>query len=159
MFQKTRIVPKGVPKMNMHQIFGQKQNKQYIHRSGAYLIAVRDNKVAVVRTPKGLFLPGGGMEPGETEEQTIQRECLEETGYRVHVQKYLCSAEAYIEHPEIGHFHPIQSYYLGEFLFREQDPTEQDHQLEWIEYEKLKGNLFPEMQNWALEMKSDALGK
>lgn len=30
-------------------------------------------------------------------------------------------------------------------------PTEDDHDLKWVNYENLKGNLFVEMQNWALD--------
>ena len=136
----------------MYKIFGKNKNKQYINRTGAYLIAIQDSRIAVVRTTKGLFLLGGGLEPGETDKEAICRECMEEIGYRVSIHKYICSAEAYMEHPEIGYFHPIQSYYLGELMFKEREPVEPDHQLEWIEYDKLKGNLFPEMQNWALEV-------
>lgn len=34
---------------------------------------------------------------------------------------------------------------------RKQWTTENDHSLEWINYENLEGNLFVEMQNWALD--------
>ncbi len=31
------------------------------------------------------------------------------------------------------------------------EPTEKDHHLYWIDYNILKGKMFVEMQNWALE--------
>ena len=53
----------------MHKIFGEKENIEYYTRKGAYLIAVNDGKIAVVKTEKGLFLPGGGTEENETDEE------------------------------------------------------------------------------------------
>lgn len=70
----------------LHCIFGEKQaGASYRTRPGAYLIAVSGAQIASIRTPKGFFLPGGGVEPGETHEACILRECLEETGFLVQV--------------------------------------------------------------------------
>ena len=44
----------------MHKIFGVQTKAEYFTRKGAYLIPIKDGKVAVVETPKGLFLLGGG---------------------------------------------------------------------------------------------------
>ena len=53
----------------LHCIFGEKQaGASYRTRPGAYLIAVSGAQIASIRTPKGFFLPGGGVEPGETHE-------------------------------------------------------------------------------------------
>ena len=41
--------------------------------------------MAVVRTPDGLFLPGGGCEPRESEQGTVIREVMEECGLGVRV--------------------------------------------------------------------------
>ena len=32
-----------------------------------------------------------------------------------------------------------------------QDPIEDDHRFVWVRFEKLRGNMYLEMQNWALE--------
>ena len=48
-------------------------------RRAAYaVVAGPQDSVAVVDTRLGLFLPGGGAHPGETPEQTVRLECLEE---------------------------------------------------------------------------------
>ncbi len=135
----------------MHKIFGEKKEVEYVDREGAYLIPIKGNDVGVVRTPKGYFLLGGGMDEGETEKQCIVREILEEIGYDVEVKQFVCSAESYMEHQELGYFHPIQNYYLGELLEQRGIPTEEDHCFEWVSYDMLKGNMHVEMQNWALE--------
>ncbi len=135
----------------MHRVFGIKENVEYLDREGVYIIPCHNNQVGVVQTPKGYFFLGGGLERGESHLECIKRECLEEAGYLPCVEGRLCSAEAYIKHPAIGYFHPIQTYYFGKLLEKVSAPTEADHRLCWIEYDQLKGKMFVEMQNWALE--------
>ncbi len=135
----------------MHKIFGIKENINYTDRIGAYLLPIKDGKIAVIKTPKGYFFIGGGKDGTETDEDCIKRECLEEIGYKVNIKEKICSAEAYIIHSEIGGFHPIQTYYLGELGEKITEPIESDHKLRWIKIEQLKGKMFAEMQNWALE--------
>ena len=138
----------------MHKVFGQKENKTYLDRKGAYIIPVKGEEVGVVETPKGFFFLGGGIDVGETDIECITRECMEEAGYQVEIKKKVCSAETYCKHPTIGFFHPIQSYYLGELTSKIKEPIE-DHLFKWIKCENLKGKMFLEMQNWALEQALD----
>ena len=135
----------------MHKIFGTKENAEYFDREGVYLIPWQDNHIGVVRTPKGYFLLGGGLEEGESHLVCLERECLEEAGCLPCIEGKLCSAEAYVRHSTIGFFHPVQTYYYGKLLDREAVPTETDHVLCWMEYGDIKGKLFSDMQNWALE--------
>lgn len=63
-------------------VFGERvAGASYALRPSAYaLIRNEFGQVAVVRTAQGVFLPGGGIEAGETPEQAVQREVLEECG-------------------------------------------------------------------------------
>ncbi len=135
----------------MHKIFGKKENQNYYDRIGAYIIPIKDNRIAVVETDKGLFFLGGGIENNETDTECIKRECLEECGYNVSIKEKLCSAEAYTTHAKIGYFHPIQTYYLGELLDMVQEPIELEHKLLWFSIEDIKGKMYAEMHNWVLE--------
>jgi 8-oxo-dGTP pyrophosphatase MutT (NUDIX family) len=60
-----------------------------IRKVGVVGVLVRDNRLLVikrsqlVRAPGRYCFPGGGMEPGETEEQTLVREMQEELGVEV----------------------------------------------------------------------------
>ena len=135
----------------MHKVFGVKEDAEYFDREGAYIIPVRGNKVGVVKTPKGYFLLGGGLENDESHIACIERECMEEAGYAVSVSRKICSAETYCFHETIGFFHPVQTYYIGELLSKISEPVETDHVFEWIEYDKIKGKMYFEMQSWALE--------
>lgn len=136
----------------MHKVFGTKEKAEYTDREGAYLIPVRGDKVGVIRTPKGYFFVGGGIESGEAHISCIERECMEEAGYTVSVKKKVCSAETYCYHDEIGFFHPIQTYYVGEMISRKSESVEKDHEFLWIKYGDIKGRMYWEMQNWALDI-------
>jgi len=135
----------------MHKVFGEKIDVTYLDRKGAYLILINKGKIGVVRTSKGLFFLGGEIDENETDMDCIHRECLEEIGHTSVVKSFLCSAETYTDHPQLGYFHPIQRYYVGELELNVQLPSETDHTLVWLTYEELRGTMFVEMQNWALE--------
>ncbi len=135
----------------MHRIFGKKENKTYLDRKGAYIIPIKGEEVGIVETPKGFFLLGGGIDSDETDTQCIIRECIEEVGYNVEIKEKVCSAETYCEHPTIGFFHPIQVYYSGELVEKVKEPLELDHVFRWVKYENIRGKMFLDMQNWALE--------
>lgn len=141
----------------MHKVFGIKEDVVYIDREGAYLIPVLNNKIGVIKTDKGYFLLGGGLDKNESHEECIKRECLEETGYAAAIKEKICSAETYTTHPKLGYFHPIQSYYTGELKEKVSEPKETDHILMWVKYEDIKGKMFAEMQNWALEQCAEKL--
>lgn len=136
----------------IHKIFGFKENsKEYLTRTGAYLIAIQNGCIAAVQTPKGYFLPGGKIEGTESHTQCIQRECLEKTGFSVLVFDYLCSAESYSVHPKIGFFHPVQHYYTGKLIRKIQQPLESDHQLVWLSIDHISQKFAVEPQQWAVE--------
>jgi len=55
-------------------------------RPSAYGFALDgEGRLAVVRDADGMFLPGGGIEPGETPEEAVAREMLEECGLVIQV--------------------------------------------------------------------------
>ncbi|MGW1872222.1 NUDIX hydrolase [Streptomyces sp. NPDC001975] len=59
-------------------------------RVAAYAVCVRDGQILLARSPDDdgtpeWVLPGGGMEHGEDPYDTVRRELMEETGYRIEV--------------------------------------------------------------------------
>ncbi|WP_330339949.1 NUDIX hydrolase [Streptomyces sp. NBC_00557] len=59
-------------------------------RVAAYAVCVRDEQILLARSPAPdgtpeWVLPGGGMEHGEDPYDTVRREVMEETGYRIEV--------------------------------------------------------------------------
>jgi len=135
----------------MERTFGTRLKAvSYYDRKGTYLVAVKDGKLAVVRTAKGYFLIGGGQFPGESHEECVRRECLEETGCSIKLGSYLGSADAYGYYEKYGYFHPIQHYYTGELADKIQEPVEEDHTLEWIPCEIAEKCLYLKLQAWAV---------
>lgn len=64
------------------------QRIEYSLRKAARAILFKDNKVALLFVSKNNYhkLPGGGIEQGETIEEALSREILEETGYTNKIQ-------------------------------------------------------------------------
>src|SRR5205823_10430944 len=72
-------------------VFGARvEGLPYVVRPSAYaLVRNAEGALAVVRTPRGVHLPGGGIEAGETAAQTVERETREEAGLVVRAQGIL----------------------------------------------------------------------
>jgi 8-oxo-dGTP pyrophosphatase MutT (NUDIX family) len=58
--------------------------------AGSRILLIKDNKVVLVKHTyqKELYLPGGGVKRGETFEQAIRRELMEELGGQLSVIKF-----------------------------------------------------------------------
>ena len=132
--------------------FGTKlKDVSYYDRIGAYLICIENKKLAVIRDPQGYFLPGGGIDDNESFEECLKRECIEETGFSVNLDKHICSADTYVLHPKVGYFHPIQHYYNGTLIEKICEPIESDHELEWISIDDIENKMHLEFQIWAIK--------
>ena len=77
----------------------------YRERPGSYAILIDEGgRVAVMCTPSGRHLPGGGADPGETPEQTLVREVREECGLTVSSAHWLGRATQNLYAPGEGYF-------------------------------------------------------
>ena len=82
------------------------QDAPVVVRPSAYaLFAGADGRVAVVKTERGYFLPGGGVEPGEAPAEAVAREVSEECGLLVRVGSWTVRAVDLVYSPlEKTHF-------------------------------------------------------
>lgn len=137
------------------KVFGVPQpGTSYLYRPSVYGIAFDgQGRAAVVYCErKGYFLLGGGMEPGESEEECIRREALEEAGLAVNIVKKVCIGEEYTADLKGRPFHPIGHVYLIELGEKLAEPMESDHVLTWMPVEKFRRVTFLRYQSWAMGM-------
>ncbi|WP_069650090.1 NUDIX domain-containing protein [Caloranaerobacter ferrireducens] len=136
------------------QVFGEKiEGKNYKNREGAYGIAINKlNQVAIIQTSHGDFLPGGGIEKGETKEECLKREFIEETGYNIEIKQLVCRGIEYRFSPKMNKYLKlIGSFYL---INLEKDTglrSEDDHELVWKTKEELEESMGLEYQFWAIQ--------
>ena len=130
----------------------------YVDRPGAYAV-IQDHSqaVALVKTNKGYFLPGGGVEPEEDFETALQREILEETGYAVKVREKFATAAQYLHAKSDGAcFRKVGHFFLASLTEKVSEPTETDHELLWCSAGEGIRKLAHDFQKWAVR---EALNK
>lgn len=101
----------------MHDpVFGKKDPQlDYHERIGVYGVIPDESgkRLLILGAPNhALFLPGGEVEPGESDEETLKRELLEEFGVRVKIGAKLGRASEYFysHHRETAYHHPATFY-------------------------------------------------
>lgn len=138
----------------LEKTFGKKiDTKKYLNRIGAYAIIIDEyDRVVTVKTKKGNFLIGGGLDDLESHESCIIRESLEETGFSVKVKELICKTDTYCYIDSSNtYFHPISYFYLTEIQSKVQKPIENDHKFEWINKSDIDAKMYLEHQVWAIK--------
>ena len=133
--------------------FGHQEPAQSdILRPGAYAVLSRtDGCIAVLQVGERFFLPGGGLEDGETPRQALRREMLEETGCAVHIGREIGRAEEVLQ--AHGKRCLIQGRFFSARLGRQKaQPIETDHQLIWLEAQAALQKLHSPGQAWAVQI-------
>jgi len=128
--------------------------KAYTKRPGAYAIMLgNQNLLAIIKTSKGYFLPGGGIEKDESEEACIIRECLEEIGIKVQILEKICSGNYFFHSPgrkmyieNIGHFYHCK---IEKVL---DTASEADHELVWLSSDEAIKLLYLANQKQAIKI-------
>lgn len=121
-------------------------------RPSAYaVISDGQERLAVVRTPKGYFLPGGGQDDGESAEATVIREAAEECALALRLGPWRAAA---IEHvsstTEQAHFEKRSTFCDATAVGRPTRAGELDHQLAWMSASEAVALLTPASHRWAV---------
>ena len=134
--------------------FGRRRDDvTYVDRPGAYGLIRREGLIALVKTSYGLFLPGGGIDPGETQLAALARELREEIDFTLVSARFLGSAAQYSwsQHyqshfKKIGHFFEVEATAPGR-------PTLiPEHELVWLGLADGRRALVQEFHQFALTL-------
>lgn len=113
----------------------------------AVVLGPRGVLLAVRRDLRGWELPGGTLEPGESDEEALRRELREETGYDVAITRYVG------EYVRSGFRPHTARVYRCHVLGGREQPGDETRRLGWFEPERPPATLFP----WYREPLADAL--
>lgn len=113
---------------------GEKFNEKYSFRETCFGIVKNGNKILVVNKNNQYSLVGGGLEVGETFEDCLKREFLEETGYSVTSFKELVRIDCYWlaanKYPMLSRANIFE---VEIDLSNKKDALENDCFVEWID--------------------------
>lgn len=116
------------------------------------LIADSSDRVAIVHAPVGVYLPGGGIDEGESPEQALAREALEECGWVVRVGALRDRAVQLALAASGSTFHEKRSEFFEIAIEREGgDPLEPGHETVWATAAEARALLTHESHAWAVE--------
>jgi 8-oxo-dGTP diphosphatase len=139
--------------MNAVPVFGTRlPGVKYQYRPSAYAL-VRDveGNFAVAQTPEACFLPGGGIDAGETPEQAVEREGQEECGLVLRSVSRIGQAIEICKSISDAAYYEKDSIFLTAHVIGNTTASESDHQLLWLSPEKAIEALSHGSHRWAVQ--------
>ena len=111
-------------------------NRKYVERPGAYAVIREGDDVLVteqVADQREVPLPGGGTDPDEGLVRALHRECIEEIGWRIRVQRRLGAYQRFVYMPEYRLWaRKVCHIYLAAPVRRLGPPSEPGHTAVWM---------------------------
>jgi 8-oxo-dGTP diphosphatase len=122
---------------------------RYVLRPSAYaLLRDEEGRVAIVRSARGWFLPGGGIERGESPEEAVVREAREECGLVIASCRTIATATEIVHSPSGSTGIDKASAFIQAVIVGVTDPSEPDHLLEWVTPEEATKRLSHGSHRW-----------
>ena len=131
-------------------IFGERDQKaEYVPRPSAYaLLPNSAGLLAVVKTDRGHYLPGGGLEAGESADDAVRRECMEECGIEVRNLRPLGAAVQFLFAPGEGWFRLEGDFFIADSV---EPGSGSANGLRWIEPSAAAELMSRAFERWAIE--------
>ena len=123
----------------------------YKPRPSAYVLLVdAEQQVATVQSPQGWFLPGGGVDAGESYEQAAVREAHEECGFEVAHLRFICEARQFVRSLKYHEFYEKQCRFFSAGLIGQVGQGEADHTTIWLTQDEALRSLTHESHRFAV---------
>lgn len=125
----------------------------YKERPGAYAVIKNDLGQLLVVSVNGRYhLPGGGIDAGEDPQLAVEREILEETGYKVEGLQAIGQANQYLVTKDLGPLNKLGRYFAGRVSSSPPVTTsEADHEVRWISPAEFLASTAHDFHKWAVE--------
>ncbi len=122
-------------------------------RPGAYgLLEKNFQQLAVVRVENRLYLPGGGIDAGESLGETLIREFHEECGLSIRPGKWTTHAVEFVNsRSEMKYYEKRSTFVEVAIDGPAQEPSETDHELIWWDADSVAEILSHGSRRWAVE--------
>lgn len=119
--------------------------RAYRLRPGAYALLIRGDFALLTfqQAPEPEFqLPGGGIDPGESQLPALYREVREETGWSIGLPRRLGSYRRFCFMPDYGFWaEKLCHVWLARPVARLDDPSEPGHSAHWVPLAELPSRL------------------
>ena len=138
---------------SIRQFGKQKDGVVYRPRPSVYAIVYDPAGDLLLARARGkLVLPGGGIDDGETPEQALHREVLEETGWRIKILGQACRANEYVISKRKNRAtNKLAQFFLAVPLDQAHAPLDDDHEPLWVSRPEAIKDLRREFFRWAVE--------
>jgi 8-oxo-dGTP diphosphatase len=139
--------------------FGEKiEGAVYVDRPSAYaIIRSQKGEFAFAEVKGRYFLPGGGIDPGESPEEAVIREAREEIGAEIKLVRVVGVFVSYANENKNGealYRRKIGTYFEAELITIKGSGVEVDHKLAWLSPEEITLGITPQAHVWAVKKAS-----
>jgi 8-oxo-dGTP diphosphatase len=134
-------------------VFGRRtEGDPWVIRPSAYgLLQDRDGRVAIVRSVDGVYLPGGGIEEGETVPEALHREALEECGFLISLGAWAARAVQFAySASEKSHFEKRCTFLECAIEGIDRGGLHAGHEVLWVPTRSAASLLTHESHGWAI---------
>ncbi len=119
-------------------------NRKFDFRETCFGICERNGKILLTKKMKKneIAMVGGGIEQGETHEDCLRREFLEESGYTIESINELCVVDCFWLAGGQWPMESLANFYVVSLSEKAEIPTEDGHEPLWVPVDEVE-NLLP----------------